>query len=239
MQPNPQVYNTTTEVVSYPGNGGTADGFLARPNDGQPHPGVIVVQEAWGVEPHIKDLAQQIATEGYVVLAPDLYHGKVVTEPDDARKEAMALNMDKAVTEILQAIAYLRSRDDVEPKAVAMTGFCLGGLLTWKTAEAASNQLACIAPFYGVGGRYNPSAEDVAKITVPLMAVYGADDQGIPKSAIENIENLLQAQGKNYRVLVYPNAGHAFMNPDHGKGNADAAADAFAELISFFKQYVG
>ncbi len=237
MQPKPNGYNTTTEVVSYPGNGGTADGFLARPYDGQPHPGVVLIQEAWGVEPHIKDLAQQVANEGFVVLAPDLYHGKVVTEPDEARKEVMALNMDKAVIEILQAIAYLRGRDDVEPKAVAMSGYCMGGMLTWRTAEVASDQLACIAPFYG--GRYEPSAEDIAKITVPVLAIYGEDDQGIPKSAIENIENLLQQQEKNYRVIVYPNAGHAFMNPDHGKGNADAAADAFAELIAFFKQYVG
>ncbi len=70
MQPNPQGYNVTTETVSYPGNGGSADGFLARPNDGQQHPGVILVQEWWGLEPHIKDLAQQIANEGYIVLTP-------------------------------------------------------------------------------------------------------------------------------------------------------------------------
>ena len=237
MQPNPQRLNVATEVVSYPGNGGSADGFLARPKDGQPHPGVILVQEAWGIEPHIKDLAQQVANEGYVVLAPDLYHGKVVTEPDEARKEVMALNMDKAVAEILQALAYLRGRDDVEPKAVAMAGFCMGGSLTWWTAEQASSLLACIAPFYG--SRYNPTAADIALINVPVLAIYGADDQSTPKSAIEHIENLLQEQGKDYRVLVYPNAGHAFMNPDHGRGNPEAAADAFAELIAFFKQHVG
>ncbi|PZS02641.1 MAG: hypothetical protein DLM69_03845 [Candidatus Chloroheliales bacterium] len=238
MQPNPQGYNVTTETVSYPGNGGSADGFLARPNDGQQHLGVILVQEWWGLEPHIKDLAQQIANEGYVVLTPDFYHGKVVAEPNEAQKGAMTLNKDEAVAEIEQAIVYLRGRDDVEPKAVGMAGFCMGGMLTLRTAEQVSEQLACIAPFYP--GGYNPTAEDMAKITVPILAIFGENDPSIPKSTRDNIANLIEQQEKDdSKVIVYPDAGHAFMNPTHGMGKPDAAADAFTELIAFFKQHLG
>ncbi len=238
MQPNPQGYNVTSETVSYSGNGGSADGFLARPNDGAQHPGVILVQEWWGIDTHIKDLVQQLANEGYIVLAPDLYHGKVVTEPDEAQKGAMELNKDQAVTEIGQAISYLSGRDDVEPKSLGMAGFCMGGMLTWHTAQKYNDHLTCIAPFYG--GGYNPSAEDMAKITVPILAIFGENDQSIPKSTRDNIESLIEQQEKDdSKVIIYPNAGHAFMNPQHGMGNADAAADAWAELIAFFKNHLG
>ena len=88
-------------VVSFTGNGGTLDGYLARPDDGQAHPSVILVQEWWGIQPHIQDLTERLAPAGYVVLAPDLYHGQVVTEPDEANKASMALNKEKAVDEII------------------------------------------------------------------------------------------------------------------------------------------
>lgn len=236
MQPKAQGYSVTTQTVSYPGNGGTADGFLARPDDGgAQHPGLILVQEWWGIDSHIKDLAQQIADEGYIVLAPDLYHGKVVTEPDEAKKSMMALNMPAAVKEIGQALSYLSGRDDVEPKAVAMIGFCMGGRLAWKAAEQFGGQVACVAPFYG----YNPDAGAV-KISVPILAVFGEDDPSTPKAVIENVQNIIDQQGNgNSKLLVYPNAGHAFMNPEHGMGNPAAAADAFAELIAFLKKNVG
>jgi len=149
----------------------------------------------------------------------------------------MTLNKDKAVTEIEQAIVYLRGRDDVEPKVVGMAGFCMGGMLTFRTAEKVSDQLACIAPFYP--GYYNPTAEDMAKITVPILAIFGENDPSIPKSTRDNINSLLEQQGKDYQLIVYPDAGHAFMNPAHGDGKPNAAADAFTELIAFFKRYLG
>ena len=114
-------------VVSFTGNSGTLAGYLARPDDGQAHPCVIMVQEGLGIEPHIQDLTERLARPGYVVLAPDLYQGQVVTEPDEASKASMALNKEKAVDEIIQAPGYLRRRDDVQPKQLRMTGFYMGG----------------------------------------------------------------------------------------------------------------
>jgi carboxymethylenebutenolidase len=130
--------------VSFAGNDMTLDGYLTHPSDGQAHPGVILIQEWWGIEPHVKDLTERLARVGYVVLAPDLYHGRVVTEPDEAEKAMMALNKDVAVDEIIQAIGYLRGRSEVQPKQLGPTGFCMGGFLTWRTAERVGGVLAAI-----------------------------------------------------------------------------------------------
>ncbi len=222
--------------VSYPADSTTLDGFLARPSDGRPHPGVIVIQEWWGIEPHIKDLSERLARAGYVALAPDLYHGRVATEPDEARKEAMALDRDRAVAEIQRAIAYLQEREDVQPKKVGVVGFCMGGYLTWKVAEQANEAVAVIAPFYA--GGFRPTAEEIRQVTAPALVVWGSQDQGIPQSQREQIVNLLRQEGKTFKTLVY-NAGHAFMNDTHPTYDPVAASEAWKELLAWLKQYLG
>lgn len=223
-------------IISYHSDGNTVDGYLVRPNDSAAHPGVILVQEWWGIEPHIKELTERLARQGYVVLAPDLYHGKVVSEPDEAQKALMALNMDNAVTEIRHGIDYLQSRDDVAPKKLGLVGFCMGGFLAWKTAEAENGELAAVAPFYG--GGYQPTAEDIRKITAPVLAQYGDEDGWIPDDHRRHIANLLQQEGKTHKVLVY-HAGHAFLNDQHPTHAPEPAQQAWAELIAWFKQYLG
>lgn len=211
-------------------------GYLAMPDDGQAHPGVVLIQEWWGIEPHIKQLAERLARVGYVVLAPDLYHGRVAARPDDAAKSMMALNFEHAVAEIDQALDYLAGRPDVEPKRCGITGFCMGGLLTWRTAEAHSDKLACAAPFYG--GRYKPTAEDVQKINVPVLAVWGEHDASIPADQREHIVGLLKRAGKEHEVLVC-DAGHGFMNDTHGNHSPECAARAWSALLDFFKRHLG
>ena len=227
-------------LVQYPAHGAAGrqplEGYLARPDDGGPHPGVIVIQEWWGLEPHVKSLAERLANAGYVALAPDLYHGKVATEPNDAMKSMMALNLDRAVDEIQQAIDYLQSRDDVQPKKVGVVGFCMGGRLTWRVAERENGELAAIAPFYA--GGYQPTAEDIRRVTAPALVVWGERDQGIPASQREHVEKLLRQEGKTYRVLLY-NAGHAFMNDTHPTYDQAAANQAWSELLDWLKRYLG
>src|SRR5579875_2036052 len=125
-----------TEMIDLPVNGDGARAFLARPDDETARPGVVLIQEWWGLEPHIKDLAQRLAAEGFVTAVPDLYHGKIATEPDDAQKMVMMLrgNVEKAVREVRGAIDTLVARPEVEPKKVGLIGFCVGGFLTYKTA---------------------------------------------------------------------------------------------------------
>lgn len=224
-------------TVSFRSDGSTVDGYLARPNDGAAHPGVILIQEWWGIDSHIKELSRRLAHDGgYVVLAPDLYHGRVVAEPDEAQKAMMALNKDNAVAEIRAGIDYLQARDDVAPKKLGLVGFCMGGFLAWKTAEAENGEIAALAPFYG--GGYRPSADDLRKITAPVLAQYGSHDDSIPAEHRQHIANLLKQENKTHKVLVY-DAGHAFMNPEHGAGVPEAAEQSWAELLAWFKQYLG
>ena len=223
-------------VVSFTGNGGTLDGYLARPDDGQAHPSVILVQEWWGTEPHIQDLTERLAPAGYVVLAPDLYHGQVVTEPDEANKASMALNKEKAVDEIIQALGYLRSRDDVQPKRLGMTGFCMGGLLTWRAAERVGDELAAIAPFYA--GYYQPMAESIRGVNAPALVIWGAADDSIPANAREQIIGLLSETNKTFKAIIYP-AGYAFMNDQHPTYDRQAAEDAWSERLHWLSRYLG
>ncbi|HKV83356.1 MAG TPA: dienelactone hydrolase family protein [Ktedonobacterales bacterium] len=227
----------TRGFVSFGSNGGTVDGYLVKPEDGQAHPGVVMIQEWWGVEDHIKELAERLARQGYTVLAPDLYHGKVVDEPDEAGKAMMALNKGAAVQEIGKAVAYLKTRGDARADKIGVVGFCMGGMLAWKAAETQGGAIAAVAAFYGAG--YHPGAEEMAKVTAPALVVWGGQDGSIPPADREHIASLLQQQGKTHKTLLYPNAGHAFMNDKHGDLEPESAQQAWGELVAWFKQYLG
>ena len=165
-----------TEMITIPGNGKSTGAFVARPAGDGRWPGVVVIQEWWGLEDHIKDVAERFAAEGFVAIAPDLYYGKVATEPDDAGKLAMELEWDVALQVIQNAIDSLLAMDVVAPKKAALTGFCMGGGLAWHGAAKLQN-VAAVAPFYG-GGPEMTDAE-VAKIRCPVLAIYGELDSGV------------------------------------------------------------
>ncbi len=223
-----------TSTVSLPVNGDGAQGYLAQPDDRVQHPGLVLIQEWWGIEPHILDLAQKLAVEGFVTLVPDLYHGKVATEPDDARRQVMFLRstLDSAMEEIHGALRYVQSLPEVDPKRIGIIGFCFGGNLTYRAAESFPEVGACV-PFYG--GGYDPTPESVAGVTAPVMAFYGETDGGIPLEQIQKIKSLYTAAGKDFQVKIYP-AGHAFLNPTHGAYHAESATRAWGEAIVFLKQ---
>jgi len=226
-----------TEMVDLKVNGDGAQAFVARLDDEAVRPGVVLIQEWWGLEPHIKELAQRLAAEGFVAAVPDLYHGKIATEPDDAQKMIMMIqgNVEKAVREVDGAIDSLIARPDVQPKKVGLIGFCVGGFVAYKTAEQ-SDKLAAVCPFYGAG--YDPTPADVAKVQAPILAFYGEKDQSVPAAQIDKIRALFKDAGKDYQALTYP-AGHAFVNPEHGMGDADSARDAWGKAIAFLKDHLG
>jgi dipeptidyl aminopeptidase/acylaminoacyl peptidase len=132
--------NLTTGIVEYPdADGETLMGYLAYQAEAEAKPAVVVIQEWWGLNDHIKDLAHRFANEGFVALAPDLYHGAVATEPDEARKLVMELSMPEAVKEIQQAITFLLAQDYVRGDKVGIVGFCMGGGLVLQTALQEDN----------------------------------------------------------------------------------------------------
>src|SRR3990172_5033411 len=136
-----------TKDVVFPANGIEGSGYLAQPDDGGTHPGVIVIQEWWGLDGHIRDIAERFAREGFVALAPDLYHGSFATEPDEARKLAMNMNREQALKDLLGAARHLQGMVEVAPKKLGCVGFCMGGSLTLALA-AATGGIAAAPPFY-------------------------------------------------------------------------------------------
>ena len=173
-----------THMIEFPINGHAAPGYLAQPAGGQEHPGVVVIQEWWGLVPHIKDVAGRLAHEGFVALAPDLYHGQAADEPDEARKLAMALDAQRAVQEIAAAARHLRKMENVAPQKVGVVGWCMGGGLSLSTAAHHADLIGAAVAFYG-----RPlTASDAARLKVPVLGLYAEHDHGIPVEAVRAFE---------------------------------------------------
>jgi len=144
----------------------------------------------------------------------------------------MRSNTDKATREIVGALETIKARPNVMPKKLGLIGFCVGGFLAY-TVAARYSDLGAVVPFYA--GGYDPTPAEVAKVNAPVLAIYGSRDEGIPKAQIQKIERMYKAAGKDLTVKVY-DAGHAFINPDHGMGNEKAAAEAWPLAVSFLKE---
>jgi carboxymethylenebutenolidase len=206
-------------------------GYLAVETEAEARPAVIVLQEWWGLNDHIKEVARRFAQTGYVALAPDLYHGMVTTEPDEARKQAMALGMRDAVGEIQQAMAYLRAQPFTTDK-VGIVGFCMGGGLVLQTAVSDPSLNAGIV-FYG-----SPlNASDAQNMQVPILSFIGSADS-IPVSSVEAMHAAFEQTGLPNAYQVYDGAQHAFFNDTRASYNADAAADAWEQTLAWFGNYL-
>ena len=157
-------------------NGHSVPAYQCLPVGDGPFPGVIVIQEWWGLEPHIKDITERYAREGYAAVAPDLYHGEVTSEPDEARKLVMALDRPRAVSEVVGTVGYIKSQGFSNGK-VGTVGYCMGGGLSIATACNTEDLDAAII-YYGS----NPDADQLANVTCPVLGLYGGDDHGNPIS---------------------------------------------------------
>ena len=224
-----------TQSVEFPVNGETGRGYLAEPDSSGSFPGVVVVQEWWGVDEHIKDVAFIFATEGFAALAPDLYHGQVTKEPGEAQKLMMSLNMGQATKELVEATDHLSSRPEVAGRGIGAIGFCMGGGLALNLA-CASTLIHAAAPFYGV----NPTPIDrVHNLRGPLLAIYAENDAFAGESVRRDLEQALKAGNIDHEIVVYPGAQHAFFNDTRSEVyDRDAAADAWQRVLSHFRQHL-
>jgi carboxymethylenebutenolidase len=222
-------------MIEFPINAHTAPGYLAQPVDGQPHPGVVVIQEWWGLVPHIKDVAERFAREGFVALAPDLYHGQAADEPDEARKLAMALDAQRAVQEIAAAARYLKKMPNVAPPKVGVIGWCMGGGLSLSTAAHHADLIGAAVAFYG-----RPlTAGDTAKLEVPVLGLYAEHDHGIPVEAVHAFAAEMDKQRVPHEVHIYPGASHAFFNDTRPQiYHAEASQDAWQKTLAWFRKYL-
>jgi carboxymethylenebutenolidase len=218
-------------MVTFTSDSTQAQGYLARPAREEPSPAVIVIQEWWGLNDHIKDVADRFAAAGFVALAPDLYHGQVAEEPDDARKLAMGLDLPHAVSEMVAAVNYLCGRGDVH--SIGAIGFCMGGSLALLLASKTP-RLGGVASFYG--GRQLDDA-DLMQIACPILAVYGGRDQSTPSAMIEHQRDIWTRTGVPHEIVVYEAAGHAFFNDTRPQAyDAAAADDVWQRTLAFFRK---
>jgi carboxymethylenebutenolidase len=223
-----------TENVTYPdAEGNELMGYLARPETEGALPAVVVIQEWWGLNEHIRDVARRFASEGFVALAPDLYGGVSTTEPDEAQKLAMDLDTEAAVQEIDQAAAFLLEQEFVTGGQVGVVGFCMGGGLSLRAGSASENVGAVVA-FYG----RTPPAEEIAEIQAPVLGLYGAEDGGIPVSDVEAMEETLNEAGIENEIHIYEGAEHAFFNETRQSYNAEAAEDAWPRTLAWFREHL-
>jgi len=225
-----------TQDVTYTGPGGSVlSGYLAAPDDGAAHPGVIVIQEWWGLNDHIKDVANRFAAAGYVALAPDLYHGVAATEPDEARKLVMQLDQAAAVDEIGAAMRHLLALENVSGESVGVVGFCMGGGLAGRTAIGDDNALVgATVIFYG-----QPLAEhEGARAHGALLGLFGEADGGIPATSVAAMQRGLEAAGVPVETVIYPGAQHAFFNDTRASYHSEAAKDAWQRTLAWFATHL-
>lgn len=219
---------------------GQMPAVLCQPVGSNRCPAVLLLMEAFGLTAHIRDVAVRIAQAGYVVLAPDLYYreGARTTFGYDQVADAMAtmyrLDFGQPIEQDLQAaIATLKSYDRVDPNRIGVTGFCLGGGLTFLTACRFSAEIAAAAPFYGMV--LDEWIDAVQDITVPILLFFGGKDPFISCDRIQQIESRFKDLKKDYRVNIYPEANHGFFCHERDSYNAAAATDAWQELMQFFQ----
>lgn len=221
-------------MIRYPTNGTTASGYLAVPTSGR-GPGIVVIQEWWGLVDHIKDVADRFAGAGFVALAPDLYDGQTTASPDEAGKLMMALAIDRAERQIRGAIDYLLSREEVTGTRVGTVGFCMGGQLALYAACANPRVGACV-DFYGVHPHVHP---DLDALEAPVLGFFAEQDTFVTPEVVRALQRRLEAAGKQVDFTVFPGADHAFFNDTrHEVYHAAHARECWDRMRRFFTEHL-
>ena len=220
------------EMIEFKSNGGTCTGYLA----GTSGPGVIVIQEWWGLVPHIKDIADRFAAEGFVALAPDMYHGEVTSEPDLAGKLLMSMNLATAGKDLSGAVDALRERTG--RTKVGATGFCMGGGLALMAACLRPDAISAVAPFYG--GMRPDTVIEWDNLAAVIEGHYAETDRGTAApEAVKELEATLRAKGKNATFHVYPGTQHAFFNDTRPEVyDAEVSQVAWDRMLALFRAHL-
>ena len=224
--------------VTFPSNGTDGQGYLAVPESGS-GPGVVVLQEWWGLNDQIKEVCDRFASEGFVALAPDIYRGVVTAEPDEAGKLMMAMNIEQAAKAMSGAVDWLVASDKVRGDGVGVVGYCMGGGLALVLGCQRPDQIKAVAPYYGVIP-WESAQPDYSKMQAAVQGHYAENDDFASPAAVEGLETQLKDFGVEVEMFIYPNTEHAFFNdtrPD--VYDEDAATQAWNRTLSFFRSKLG
>ena len=223
-----------SDTVEFRSNGSTASGYLVKPPSGS-GPGVLVIQEWWGLDSGIKEMADRLGAAGFVALAPDLYHGELAAhdEMDKAAHLMQSMPAERAGKDMSGAIDYLAANST--GSGVGVVGFCMGGLLSFIIAANRPDQVKALVPFYGFP--QGESEPDWSKLVAKVRGHMAEKDDYFPPAAAGALEAKLKAMGKDVTLTVHPGTGHAFMAPHNALGtfNAEVSAQVWLGVVSFLR----
>lgn len=210
------------------------DAYLAVPRSGK-GPGVMVLQEWWGLNENVKKICDRFAEAGYAALAPDLYHGQSASGPDEAGRLMMALNIEESARDLVAASEFLLSNHATQSKKIAVIGFCMGGQLALFSASLTEN-IGAVADFYGIHPNVQP---DFSKVKAPILGIFAENDTFVNAEVVKKLEANLHAAGVKTDFETFKNVGHAFFNDSRPEVyNAEAAHKAWEKTLDHFKKYI-
>jgi len=217
----------------YPSSQAGVNAYLSRPIARGPWPAVIMLHEWWGMEDHMRDLVRLLAQEGFVTLLPDLYHGRVASNPHEAAKLKTSLDIEGAIQEILDGIPYLRSLPFVSGR-IGIMGFCMGGGLALLGVCRSAEFNAAVIYFPSI----YPDPSELENAACPVLLHYGTADSVTPMSEIERIKKTLEQYQKPHELYLYEKAGHAFMNTHGGNYHKEAAEASWPRTVEFLRRHL-
>jgi carboxymethylenebutenolidase len=218
------------KTVSYKSGDETVHGVLFSPKGKGPFPALVVIHEYWGLVPWVKEQAAKLSDQGYVTLAVDLYRGKATDSPEVAHELMRGLPEDRANRDLLAAVQYLKSLKNVNPAKIGSIGWCMGGGYSLDLAIAEPTLAADVINY----GHLATDPSRLQQIHAPILGLFGAQDKGIPPADVQKFEQDLKQMGKKIDATIYPDAGHAFENPNNKAGYRPAdAADAWNRTVEF------
>ena len=220
------------KMVDFQSNGGKTQGYLATPASGK-GPGVLVIQEWWGLVPHIKNVCDRFAAEGFSALAPDMYHGQTASEPDGAGKLFMALNIAQAEKDLRGAAAFLAQHSSTAK--LGAVGFRMGGQLAL-FAATVNPTVGATVNFYGVHPNVKP---DYSKLSGPVLGLFAEKDGFVTPQTAKDVDAAIKKAGKSSEIHIYPNVDHAFFNDENTAAyHKPSADDAWRRTLAHFRQHL-
>ena len=226
----------TPKSVSYKSGNDTVQAIIYTPEGTGPFPGILVIHEYWGLNDWVKEQASKLSDLGYVALAIDLYRGKVATTPDEAHEIMRGVPDDRAARDLHAAFEFLKSQPNVKKDRIGSIGWCMGGGYSFNVALQEPTLTADVINY----GHLASDPESLKKINASILGIFGGQDRGISADDVKTFEQSMKQLGKKVEIVIYPNAGHAFENPNNKAGyRADDAADAWKRTVNFLGQTLG
>ncbi len=225
-------FATTPKNVSYKSGNETVNAIMYTPNGKGPFPALVVIHEWWGLNNWVKEQAQKLSDQGYVTLAIDLYRGHVASTPEEAHELMRGVPEDRANRDLQAAFDYLESQSDVKKAKIGVIGWCMGGGYALNLALSQPKLAAAVINY----GHLATDDATLTKIHAPILGIFGGQDRGIPPDSVNAFDQQLKKLGKKVEVKIYPDAGHAFENPNNKSGyRAQDAQDAWNRTVAFLK----